>query len=222
MTDLSGYAEIVGLYVVLQVVWTLLIRTFPDFVGGALLKRVERRNATELERLKGEQNRQIEELRAKLAHISDRGIRSNEKEFQAVTAAWEQIVDAYATTMRCAIAFTQVPDLRRLSDVETRRYLETCDLSDQQREKIMEADDGADGRAKALVRYTEVNQINAAGLAIFNAQSLIDKQAIFIPDELLASFEAMVKRLRAAQVQRAIEPHYWPEGGRMVSLERRK
>ncbi|HEY1935415.1 MAG TPA: hypothetical protein VGG99_25690 [Acetobacteraceae bacterium] len=186
------------------------------FIGLAPTKLGEKFLNHHLDRklaaLRHDQNLQTEELRAKLAHVSDRGIRSNEKEFRAVTAAWEHIVDAYTATMRCAIAYSQFSDLRSLSDDETRRYLETCELSDQQREEIMKAND----RAKALLRYTEVNQINAAGLAIFNAQRLIDKQAIFIPDELLASFEGMMKKLRAAQVQRAIEPHYGAYDGKDV------
>jgi len=177
----------------------------PTKLGEKFLNHhLERKLAT----LRHDQNRQIEELRAKLAHLGDRGVRSNEKEFQAIAAAWEHFVDAYAATMLCAIAYSSHPDLGKLSDDETTRYLESSDLSEQQRARVMAASD----RNKALARAVEMNQINAAGLAIYTARNLIGKQAIFIPDELLSAFELMMKNLSAAQIQRSIEPNYGAYG----------
>ena len=157
-----------------------------------------------LEALKHDQNQKIEELRAGLALMGDRGIRSNEKEFQAISAAWEDFLDAYGATMQCAVAFIQHPDLQRLSEEELNQYLETNDLSDRQREEIM----NAPNKNKAFSRLIEIKQINDAGLAIYKARNLIRKQAIFMPDSLLNDFEKMMKRLSAAQIQRSIEPHY--------------
>ena len=182
MTSPWSYALILALYAALQLAWTLIIRTFPDFIGGALLKRVERNNSVQLEKLKDENNRQIEELRARLDHLRDRGIRSNEREFQAITAVWEHFLDAYAATMQCAVAFSQHPDFNRLSDPEAKQYLDSVDLSERQREKIMSATD----KNSSYSRFVEINQITAAGLAIYNARILIGRQAIFIPDDLLA------------------------------------
>jgi hypothetical protein len=63
-----SYAGVLALYALLQIVWTLLIRTFPNFLGGILLKGVERRNAVAIERVKDELSRntqlEIERLRA--------------------------------------------------------------------------------------------------------------------------------------------------------------
>ena len=44
------------LFVALQVVYALLIRTFPDFLGAALLKKIEQHNAAEIEKLKNDQH----------------------------------------------------------------------------------------------------------------------------------------------------------------------
>jgi hypothetical protein len=147
------------------------VLTILAFIGLAPTKLGEKFLNHHLERklvtLRHDQNRQIEELRAKLAHLGDRGVRSNEKEFQAIAAAWEHFVDAYAATMLCAIAYSRHPDLRKLSDDETTRYLESSDLSEQQRARVMAASD----RNGALASAVEMNQINAAGLAIYTARN---------------------------------------------------
>jgi hypothetical protein len=64
--------------------------------------------------LRNDQNRQIEELREKLGHIADRGKRSNEREFIALTAVWESYVTAHQSTAVCAVQFLRFPDLDRL------------------------------------------------------------------------------------------------------------
>jgi hypothetical protein len=65
--------EAVVLFVVLQVTWVFLIRTFPDFIGGALLKSIDRRNSIEIENLRNELNqktqRDLEHLRADYATL---------------------------------------------------------------------------------------------------------------------------------------------------------
>ena len=61
------------LYVAIQVAWTLLVRTFPDIIGGTWLKNIERRNAIDVERVKDELTKKtqsdIERLRAEHANL---------------------------------------------------------------------------------------------------------------------------------------------------------
>jgi hypothetical protein len=178
------------------------------FIGLAPAKLGDRIFGHYLERrlaaLRHDQSRQIEKLRAELALVGDRGIRSNEKEFQAITAAWEHFLDAYGATMECAIAFRRYPDFRKLSEMEVKQYLESTEITDRQREAVMTAAD----KNATFSRLVEINQIHAAGVAIYNARNLIGRQAIFIPDDLLALFEATMKKLSEAQIQRSMEPHY--------------
>jgi hypothetical protein len=158
----------------------------------------------QIESLRHDHNQDIEELRAKLAHVGDRGIRSNEREFQAVTAAWEHFHDAYNATMLCAVAFKQYPDFQRMPDIEIEQYLQSTDLTDRQREMVMKADD----KRATFSRLVDLNQINAAGRAIYEARNLIGRQAIFIPDDLFASFEAKMMMLSRAQIQRSMDTGY--------------
>jgi hypothetical protein len=60
--------------------------------------------------LKDTQNRQIEELKEKLAHLGDRGKRSNEREFIALSTVWEKFVDAFLSTSSCVpLDFFHIP-----------------------------------------------------------------------------------------------------------------
>lgn len=63
---------------------------FLAFVGLAPTKLGEKLLSYHLDRkiaaLKHDHSEQIEELRAKLSHLGDRGIRANEREFNAVSA----------------------------------------------------------------------------------------------------------------------------------------
>jgi hypothetical protein len=75
------------------------------FVGLAPTKLGEKLLSHHLERrlfaLRHDQNEKIEELKAQLAHLSDRGQRSNQREFDAISAVWDKFVEAYLATNTC-------------------------------------------------------------------------------------------------------------------------
>ena len=73
MNTFWDFAVLLGGYCLLQIAWTLAIRTFPEFIGGALLKGIEHRNTVEIERFKDQLGREtqseIERLRADYATL---------------------------------------------------------------------------------------------------------------------------------------------------------
>ena len=73
---------------------------------------------------KHDQTKEIEELKTKLSHIEDRGKRSNEEEYKALTTVWEKFVDAFLSTQRTVHNFIQYPDFTRLSEDEIKSYLD--------------------------------------------------------------------------------------------------
>jgi hypothetical protein len=58
---------------------------------------------------------QIEQLRARLAHFTDRGVRSNELEYKAIIVAWEHFVVAHMATYNCVIRFYVIAHPRAAS-----------------------------------------------------------------------------------------------------------
>ena len=70
--------------------------------------------------LKHEQSKELGRLQAELDHMKDRGIRSNEREYQAITSVWESFVESFLATRRCIAQVMEYPDLNKLSQ-RTRR-----------------------------------------------------------------------------------------------------
>jgi hypothetical protein len=75
------------------------------FIGIAPSQLVEKlfghRLESRLAEVKHEQNTKIEALREQLGHLGDRGKRSNEREFEALSAAWAKFVQAFLSTNTC-------------------------------------------------------------------------------------------------------------------------
>ena len=65
--------------------------------------------------LKHTHEEKIEQIRADLAHLQDRGRRANELEFDAASKLWHAFVDAYQKTQQAIVDYMQFPDLDRLS-----------------------------------------------------------------------------------------------------------
>ena len=182
--------------------------TFLAFVGLAPTKLGERLLGYHLDRkiaaLKHDHSEQIEELRAKLSHLGDRGIRANEREFIAVSAVWENFVEAFVTTLRCAMAYKSHPDFSKLADSDITDFLNSTNLSEQQKGEIL----GATDRNKTYGNVIDSRDTFDAGKAIFDARALLRKRAIFIPDNLNKEFDDALKILSHAQIQRSMESYY--------------
>lgn len=86
---------------------------------------------------KYEQNQEIEKLKNALGHIGDRGIRSNELEYQVLIAAWEGFIDAYYATFGAIGGFRQRPNLKCMSDDEMQKWLDATNFSQVNKEYIL-------------------------------------------------------------------------------------
>jgi len=131
-----------------------------------------------------EQNAKIEELKAQLSHLSDRGVRSNEREYNALTAVWDKFVEAHLSTQTCIASLIEHPDLHRLSDEEINAFLSSTDLSDRQRQSVISATD----KNQVYVNAVIAKQINRAFKDTFDGRILLRKQDIFIPAALSDMF----------------------------------
>lgn len=68
-------------------------------------------------------DRDIENLRASLSYLSDRGKHSNEKEYQALILCWESFVAAYFSTLASVARFTRHPDLNRMDESDLDEFI---------------------------------------------------------------------------------------------------
>ncbi|HZV20134.1 MAG TPA: hypothetical protein VE986_01160 [Hyphomicrobiales bacterium] len=169
----------------------------PNIVGQRLLGHSLDRKLAEL---KHSQDAEIEALKAKLNRVSDRSTRSNEREYNAIIIAWESFVDAYISTLRCVYAFISHPDLSTMTGEQLADYLATTDFSEPQKKQMINSSD----KNRMYSKIVEKRQIAEADSAIYEARSVLRKQAIFVPEGLEKKFEDALQILSAAQVHRQV------------------
>jgi hypothetical protein len=175
------------------------------FIGIAPTKLGERLLSHHLERklsaFKHEQNEKLEALKAQLAHLGDRGQRSNQREFDAISAVWDRFVEAFLSTNTGVIAFIEYPDLEKLDSDELSTFLDSTELSEGQKKQVVEAAN----RNSIYCRVVTFRYLNRAQADIFDARLLLRKNGIFVPDDLSRQFKSALELLSAAQVEKYME-----------------
>src|SRR5579872_6779534 len=128
------------------------------FIGAALLLPTKLGEAVfkyrfdkAVEAFKSEQGQALEKLRAQLAHLGDRGKRSNEMEFTAIQQVWDKVVEAFMATGASIASMIQHPDLNKMSSDEIETYLGTTEFSKGQIEQIAQAADHNDMYVKVVI-----------------------------------------------------------------------
>ncbi|WP_144030655.1 hypothetical protein [Bradyrhizobium japonicum] len=159
-----------------------------------------------VEGLKAEQGAKLEQLRERLNHFADRSRRSNEMEFAAIREVWDKTIEAQQATVDCTTSLMEYPDLKRLTTEELDGFLTTSGFSREQADQVRQAADHNDMYVKVLMWRSIAN----AGQKNFDAELLLRKQRIFMPEEIRKQFSALHDLLRGAQVERRLQlqhPH---------------
>jgi hypothetical protein len=154
-----------------------------------LLNHILERKLTEF---KHAQSQEIENLRAELHHLQDRGVRSNELEYQAIIAAWEGFIEAYHSTFGAIGGFRQRPSLKGMSEIEVSEWLETLGISEHDKKYVQEATD----KDKALFRVEKSNELFTCQKHIWEAQRIIRQKAVFLPVDIERHFDEALAVLR--------------------------
>jgi hypothetical protein len=137
-----------------------------------------------IEKVKSGLEADIERLKAKLAHLGDRGIRSNEREYAAIIASWVAFVEAYLATNRCVARLDEFADLSKKGDDEFDEWAENIRLPADIAASVKTSKD----RNRAYGRYLQWKAISEALRLHYDARQCVRKQGIFIPQELETQF----------------------------------
>ncbi len=151
--------------------------------------------------LKHTHDRDIEGLRSDLAHLQDRGRRANELEFEAATRVWNSFVDAWLKTQQAIVEFMSFPDLNKLSDSDLATFMDSTELSNSQRQQVLNAKDKNEMYSKII----RLRTINIAGAAIYDGRQILRTNGIFIPAPMAKIFKEALNKLHEAQVERYME-----------------
>jgi hypothetical protein len=147
--------------------------------------------------LKHAHEEKIEALRADLAHLQDRGRRANELEFDAASKIWHAYVDAYIKTKQAIVDFFSFPPLNKLGQDDVTTFLESTELSKEQRAQVVNAGD----KERTFSRIMRLRKINAAGAAIQHGWLLVRTDSVFVSSEMSKSFDGGFQLLSKAQLE---------------------
>lgn len=167
-----------------------------------------------VEAFKADQGQQLERLREQLNHIADRGKRSNELEFAALTAVWEQFIDAFSATKACCVRFLQIPAFDSMSSAQLDAFLLAIDFTDGQKQKLRNASDKGATYSDIMAWRSIVRAQNAN----FDLRMLLRKQGIFIPKSLRDEFALALEMLTAAEAEEFVN-HQFKQSG--IGYEKR-
>jgi hypothetical protein len=169
----------------------------PTKLGEALFQfRVNRA----LEGFKAQQAKELVEVKERLDHLSDRGRRSNEMEFQAIESVWKAFVKAWLSTNTCIGLMTTVPDFSSMSDEEVMVFGAGSGLDNDEVDALLKADD----RQKKYSSILSWQKVNEAGTDIYQARLVLREQRIFMPKTLTEQFAEVIEQMSGAQVQRRL------------------
>ena len=124
--------------------------------------------------LKNAQNQQIEALKEQLNHLGDRGKRSNEREYEALSDIWGQFVDAFDSTELCVTQFIEHPDFNRLTEDEIDTFLNATDFTEDQKREFRSSSD----KNKLYTRTIAWKNIAKAHNQIFEVRIALKKRGI--------------------------------------------
>jgi hypothetical protein len=125
--------QVLLLYAVLQILWRLLIRAFPDFLTGALLKGIEHRHTLQVEKLKDELGRNtqrvLERFKFENSTNLDRAVKFQQREFDVLPEAWGLLTDAFSITRPVALGAAQAPVIDKMTAEQFDDFLEKIPLA---------------------------------------------------------------------------------------------
>ncbi len=148
------------------------------------------------------------QLDHRLAFLTDRGVRLNEREYDALASAWSWIADAYTAAGEVVWQIVQTPAWDKFSDEEMTRGLGRLGFDEAAVARIMNAAD----RTVAYSREVQTRDINAAYRAVWKAQKILRRSGIFMEPTLRSDLWEFTRYLRVvlaqSQMERAKRPQY--------------
>jgi hypothetical protein len=169
----------------------------PTKLGEALVQYRVGRN---LEAFKAQHAGELENIKAQLAHLGDRGKRSNEMEFQAIEKLWRAFVKAWLSTNTCLGQMFRVPMFAGMTDEELQSFAMGSGLNEEDGKALLSAAD----KQKKYVSIVSWHAVNAAGRDVYEARLTLREQRIFMPPTITQEFSDAIEQMSGAQVERRL------------------
>ena len=190
--------EALLLYAALQLLWVLIIKAFPDFVSGWLLKGIEHRNTLRVERLKDELTREtqraLEQIKFENSASLDRAVKFHHREFDVLPEAWGLLIDAFTITRPVTLGAAVLPDIKNMTTEQFEDFLDKIPLAGWQKNELRAASDPGRYYLDAISWH----DLNRAKTACGEVHIYLLKNGIFMPPDIKKKFSELDDLLAAA------------------------
>jgi hypothetical protein len=200
--------QILLLYAALQIVWTLLIRAFPEVVTGLLLKGVEHRYTVQAENIKDELGRNtqraLEQFKYENSASLDRAVKFHQREFDVLPEAWGLLVDAFSITRPVALGAVIAPDINKMTAEQFEDFLRKIPLAQWQKNELMAAPD----KVRYYISAISWHDMTRAEACCGKFHEYILKNGIFILPDIKRKFSQFDDLLAEAIGERRMSLQY--------------
>ena len=167
--------------------------------------------AKELEQEKAELNKQMEHEKAKLSARTEQAkseisfyaakrLSLHNKEYEVFPEIWSRLSDAKASLQKALWGSRIVPDFRRMADDDFKEWLGTTNLTDNEKDAMLEARD----RGYMLDRILDHRDLCRAQEISFEFETYLQKNRIFLSPEIREKFDEIEDYLRKTWAARKI------------------
>jgi len=174
-------------------------------------KWIDHRFSQRLETFKHQQNQEIEHLRCRINTMMDRTVKLHQREFEILPEMWGLLTDAFHTVEPVALGFQQYPDLDNMSAKRLDELLEQGPLTVLEKAELREAADKKQYYAKVKSWHDL-----AKAIELYNEfHSKFTKNGIFIMEPIKLKFAQIDEMLKAAIIERQVQPHKFDQGPKL-------
>jgi hypothetical protein len=141
-----------------------------------------------LQALRHAHDKELEDLRFKIATLLDRATKLHSREFEVLPEAWSRLNDAFWQAMHFVSPLQSYPDLERESPQVRETFLEKCRLNDWEKEQVRLEKQMNNKYQELIFKY----DLSAAKEKFREANSYLLKNGIFIQKEIRAGFQKLL------------------------------
>ena len=149
---------------------------------------------------RGEQQRELEQLRAKINREFDRARKLHEREFDVLPEAWSRFVVAHDHVSSFVHPFQQYPDLKRMSDARLEEFLEGSSLTGTEKDEIRVAEDRNARYMKIIFFHKYADTMNA----MWDFNRYFRNNGIFIEPTVSEKFQKLLDMMHGAVIEHHI------------------
>lgn len=148
-------------------------------------KWIENKFSESLENHKYLLKQELEQTKYKINTLFNRVTKIHEKEFEVLPTAWALLMEANSKLSKFTSALKEYPDLDKMNEDQLNKFLELSFLYDYQKEELKNS-------SKKLEYYQDklfYHELHMAGKAIFDFHDYIQKNRLFLSNDLKNKFK---------------------------------